>query len=343
MVNRKIFDSKNLCMVNTPYSLFLYFLICGVNPEDIFVLTSKVPKEIRDNINHIYFPYSGVPLNIQKNKLNFLFFLMGVFYEILKLRIKLYFSTRGFKMSVYGHAQFLFSFPFYEYENSYIIEDGTGNYVELRPFKDFSPLKKLFFVKLFGKYIPQQIDGWGTHPNIKKVFLTRNEGYSSLIKDKVIVKPILKQVSLLSNEDKEKILEIFNYDEFQKDFSSDAVILLTEAYYESDLLSFEEEIEIYSEMIWGYDEVIIKPHPRDKKEYNKYFPNCKILKSYFPLEILYLVDINIKKLLTVESTAVFNFDCEVEFFEGKINNEYINKSRKRIKNQYFKLHSKEEQ
>lgn len=343
MLNRRRTDSKNLCMVNTPYSLFLYFLICGVNPNDIFVLTSRVPKEIRDNINHIYFPYSGVPLNIQKNILKRLFFFMGVFYEILKLRIKLYFNTRGFKMSIYGHAQFLFSFPFYEYENSYIIEDGTGNYGELRSFKDFSHVKKLLFGKLFGKYIPREIDGWGTHPNIKKVFLTRNEGYSSLIKDKVIVKPIVEQVSLLSNEDKEKILEIFNFTKFQNDVSSDAVILLTEAYYESDLLSFEEEIEIYSEMILRYDNVIIKPHPRDKKDYNKYFPSCKILKSYFPLEIFYLVDINIEKLLTVESTAVFNFDCEVEFFEGKISNEYINKSRNRIKNQYFKLNSKDEQ
>ena len=338
MVVRNIKSKKNLCMVNTPYSLFLYFLICGYNEEDIFVLTNRIPKEIRDNVDHIYFPLSGVPLQVRESSIKYFFYILRIIYEVFILRVKLYFKTRGYEISVYGHAQFVFSFPFYEYENSYIIEDGTGNYIELSPFNEFPPFKKLIFGKVFGKYIDKETDGWGTHPNIKKVYLTRNEGYSKLIGDKVVSKPIVESIKSLTDEDKVKILQIFNFEDIlSENISSDAVLLLTEAYCESHLLDVDEEVRIYSEMISNYDEenVFIKPHPRDEKDYNKYFPKSKVINAKFPLEVVHLLDIDFKKILIVESTAAFNFDCEVEFYEGEISNNFINESRRRIKKQYY--------
>ena len=118
---KKIKSKKNLCMVNTPYSLFLYFLICGYNKEDIFVLTNRIPKEIRDNIDHIYFPLSGVPLQVRENSIKYFFYIFRIMYEVFMLRIKLYFKTRNYEISVYGQAQFLFSFPFYEYEKYFFL------------------------------------------------------------------------------------------------------------------------------------------------------------------------------------------------------------------------------
>lgn len=333
-------SERNLCVMNTPYGLFLYFLICGFNEDDIFVFTKKIPEEIRRNIDHIYFPVVGIPLKIQKgNMIRRLFFYFYTLFEVLKLRFKLYFKTKNYELNVYGHGQLMCAFPLYENENSYIIEDGTGNYVELRPYEEFTFPKKIVLEKLFGKYIDKEVDGWGTHPNIKKVFLTR-EGYSPLIKDKVVVKNIDDMISALDEKDKEKILDIFNCKNlFNDNILSDASLLLTEAYFESELLSCEEEVNIYRKMISGRDNVIIKPHPRDKKDYNALFPNSKVIPNYFPMEIFKLLDINIKRLLVVESTTIFNFDCDVEFFEGEISSEFINNCRKRVKKQYMELNN----
>ena len=58
-MNNKNSNNKRLCIIDTPYSLFLYFLICGVNKDDIFVMSNHISKDIRKNIDPIYFPYNN--------------------------------------------------------------------------------------------------------------------------------------------------------------------------------------------------------------------------------------------------------------------------------------------
>ena len=140
-MNNKNLTNKRLCIIDTPYSLFLYFLICGVNKDDIFVMSNHISKDIRKNINPIYFPYNNFYSN---NSVKNIFILIRLIFEVLRLRIILHFKTKNCNVEVYGHAHLLFSFPLYEYENSNIIEDGIGNYADLPVYKEFPPLKKLF-------------------------------------------------------------------------------------------------------------------------------------------------------------------------------------------------------
>ena len=116
---------KRMCIVDTVYTLLLYYLICGINEEDIFVISGGIPKEIRKNIDHIYFPHfkhSDLPdSNLILITLKRLLLIIKRTYGIIKLRIILFFKTRNCEVEVYGHGHLNFSFPFYEYENSYII------------------------------------------------------------------------------------------------------------------------------------------------------------------------------------------------------------------------------
>ncbi|MDO5815908.1 MAG: hypothetical protein Q4Q18_09735, partial [Methanobrevibacter sp.] len=125
-------NHKNICLVTTVYSFFLYLLIKGYNKDDIFIFTAWFPKEVSKNIKHIQMPpisFKGkkfAELNsisgIYKNIVGF----FGYFYGYLKLRILLFIKTFNCDVEVYGHAQTPFSYIFFE-NKSNIIEDGLSN------------------------------------------------------------------------------------------------------------------------------------------------------------------------------------------------------------------------
>lgn len=333
---------KRVCVIGTPFTLFYYFLIFGVNEEDIIITSYHIPESIRKNINHIYFPISVILpyTSISNILINCIRFIKIVFY-ILILRIKLYKKTKGHNVKAYGHGHLVYSFPLYEYENSTIIEDGIGNYAELPKFKEYSPIPKFFLAKIFGKYVRKLYDGFGTHPNIKEIYLTKNHGYSDLIKDKVIVKELDELINSIDENQKNKILKIFNAHEIMKlGIKKTDILLLTEPYSEGYELPIEEEIKIYSHMISKYDpnQIVIKPHPREKKDYTKYFPNSRVITTKFPLELFDLMGIEFKKIITINSSAALNFkNVEVEFYEGEISNEHVKRQREHVKTQYNKL------
>ena len=315
-----------ICVVDTVYSIFLYLLKFGFNPNDIFILSDGVPKKIRDNINHIYFP--GIKLSPRNDSLikwfckNLLNIIKQV-YGILKLRIFLFFKTFGKEVEVYGHGHLTFSYPLYEFENSNLIEDGIGNYLELEQPSKINPILNKF-ANFFGIYVFNLREGFGTHPNIKKIYLTKNE-IPSEIKEKVEVMDIDELWNVKSSDEKNKILKIFHLENISE-FDDNLVLLLTEPFYERGLLSFDEEINIYKEFIDKYPNIIIKTHPREEKNYSELFPNVKVIDIPFPVELLKFLGIKIDKIVTICSTAALNFseDCEIDIYDKKTSSEYIN-------------------
>ena len=335
---------KRICVVDTAFSLLYYFLLFGVNEEDIIIMSDYIPKPIRDNINHIYFPFNRLyPYDSIKHILIDLWLFIRLAYEILKLRIILHFKTKDYSVKAYGHGHLLYSFPVYEYSDNGIIEDGIGNYAELPEFKEFSPIPKFIFNKIFGKYIRRPMDGFGTHPNIKRIYLTKNQGYVDRIKDKVITNGLDELIYSLDKNQKDKILKIFNADTVFNSINKNDILLLTEPFTECRELTIEEELKIYNDIIlkYGSKQIIIKPHPGEKKDYTKYFPNVRVITTPFPLELFNLMEVKFKKIITIHSSAVLNFkDVEVEFYDGEINNEKVNKGRKLVKKQYQELNFK---
>lgn len=132
----------------------------------------------------------------------------------------------------------------------------------------------------------------------------------------------------LSKNKKDEILNLFNIDLDNYDFDDETVLILTQQF--DGTMSLDEELNIYKEFIDMFKEysIIIKPHPRDNKNYNEIFPNIKTINGYFPIELLNLIGIKPKIICTVLSTAAMNFQgSKIYIYEGKIKNEFINNAR----------------
>lgn len=320
--------------MDTVYTLLLYYLICGINEDDIFIMSGGIPKEIRKNVKHIYFPHFKNDDIPNSNLILIIFKRLQIIakrtYGILKLRIMLFFKTRNCNVEVYGQGHVNFSFPLYEYENSYIIEDGLGNYMDLAE-PDYSKSKLLRF---FGFHTNELYEGFGTHKNIKKVYLTKKE-VPEIIKNKVEVINMQKIWQELNENEKNEILEIFNINLDGIDFNNESVLILTEPLTEENFITLEEELAIYKDIIEKFNEknIIIKPHPRDSKNYCEIFPNTAIIDKYFPIELLNLIGIEPNIACSMVSTALLNFKkSKIYVYEGELKNEMLINARNNLIN-----------
>ena len=332
--------TRKMCVVDSLYSLFLYYLICGVNPDDLFIFSGGVAKSVRKNINHIYFilyrnddiPDSNIIFRVFKR----LVIIFKRAYGITRLRIILFFKKRKYNFDVYGQANLNFSFPLYEYENSYLIEDGVLNYMDLGV-PSYNKKKFDWLYKYMGFHVDNYLEAFGTHKKKKKIYLTQNE-VPEVIRDKTEVIDI-KQLWVNKTEDeKNKILEIYNLKDSVNKIDNNTVLLLTECFSEDGLLPFNEEIKIYKELIEKQNDttnLIIKTHPREKKNYKKIFPEFTIIDQPFPLEILKCMDLNIKKIITIASNASLNFvdECDIEIYEKETSSKELNDAKDSLKKQ----------
>lgn len=288
----------------------------------MFIFSSGVPEDVRKNINHVYFPASRFKFNADDNLIKFAVMNLGVcfrqLYGILKLRLLMLFV--GDDVEIYGHGHTQFSYMFYEYENAYLIEDGLANYRKLE--SNFISNRLLNFL---GLYIKGSKSGYGTHENIKKVYLTY-EGFCD-VSSKAEIIDLNALWENLSLEDHLKILKIFNFSNLE----NIDVLLITQAFSEDNLMDLNEEMRIYSEIVEKYPNIIIKPHPREVKDYSKIFPDNTVLDKHFPVELLVLMGIKIEKTVTISSTAVLHFPAsEIETYWGDINSSHVEKSREAL-------------
>ena len=321
--------TRRICVVDTVYTLLLYYLICGMDEDDIFIMSGGIPKEIRKNIKHIYFPhfrYGDLPdSNLILIMLKRLQIIIKRVYGIVKLRVMLFFKTRNCNVEVYGHGHLHFSFPLYEYENSYLIEDGLGNYMDLTE-PDYSQSRLLRFL---GFYTKEYYEGFGTHKNIKKVYLTKTD-VPEIIKNKSVIINIEILWKGLTHIEKNEILSIFNMNINKIKLKSETVLILTQPLSDEKFMTFKEEIAIYQNMIEKFQDkqIIIKPHPRDSKNYENIFQNIEIISKDFPIELLSLIGINPKVVCSITSTSLLNFkNSEIYVYEGELNNEQLNRGR----------------
>ena len=332
-------NKKNICLVTTVYSFFLYLLIKGYNEDDIYIFTAWFPREVSKNVKHIQLP----PVQFKGKKFAELNSISGIweniigfiryFYGYLKLRILLFIKTYNCDVEVYGHVQTPFSYIFFE-NTSNIIEDGIENYTaEICETHKINPIIDSF-LHICGIYFLNTCECYGSHKNVKNVYLT-NEFTHPLLNDKVKVINIKKLWNNLSDADQEKFLEIFNVNIDGIDFNKKTALLLTEPLSEGHLISLteEEEINIYKEMIEKFEdyEVIIKPHPRDTKDFEKIFPDVKIIDKSFPVEILTMININPTVVCSIVSTALYNFEkSKIYVYDGKLTDEIILNAQKEL-------------
>lgn len=157
---------------------------------------------------------------------------------------------------------------------------------------------------------------------IEKIYLTGLLPIPELIKDKVEIIKINEMWKRLSQKDKESILSIFSLDlnKIQRfNLIDNKVLLLTQPLSEDNIITEEEKIKIYREIIKKQNNknIYIKIHPREKTNYKEIFKefNIRIIEKNFPIELLLFLNINFDKVITLFSTGALNFKgkAEVEF------------------------------
>lgn len=328
----------NLGLFTSVYSYFLYLLLKGYDENDIIIVHNTFPKEISKNINPIIVPvettrYGGIKQSIEVLGIKQMIKGLTTYvYNYLKLRILLFIKTFNKDVENYGHAFSGYAFMFYENENSNIIEDGLLNYTpyicethKINPIIDK-------FLHLCGIYFLNENETLGSHKNIKKVYLTRKYDHP-LIKDKVEVIDINHIWNNLSDEKQKEILDIFNVNIDNINFEGKTALILTQPLYEDNLATLEDELKIYDEFFDKFDDyaIIIKPHPRDEKDYEEIYPNVKVIDKYFPIELLSLINVTPTVVCSVVSTALLNFkDSEIYVYQGELKNERLIWARKEL-------------
>lgn len=131
----------------------------------------------------------------------------------------------------------------------------------------------------------------------------------------------------LTKNDINIILDIFNINNINN-IPKNSVIIITQPLFEDCLVNSEkDQINIYKKIIKDYIsdyKIVIKPHPRDKIDYENNFKDCIILNRDFPLELInYIRNISFAKGITISSTAIKNINIIKE--KIILGFEYINK------------------
>ena len=325
----------NLGLFTSVYSYFLYLLLKGYDENDIIIVHNTFPKEISRNINPIIVPveatkYGGLKQSIETLGIKQMIKGFTTYvYNYIKLRVLLFIKTFNKDVENYGHPFSGYAFMFYENENSNIIEDGLANYS--RPICETHKINPIIdtLLHIGGIYFLNECEAYGSHKNIKNIYLT-NENNHPLIKNKVEVINMKQLWNDLTSEEQNKILKIFNINLKNLNFKNEIALILTQPFSEDNYMTLDEELTIYNNIIEKFKnmDIIIKPHPRDLKNYNEIFTNVDVIDSHFPIELLTLININPTVVCSPVSTALLNFkDSEIYIYEGELYNPKLEKYR----------------
>lgn len=283
----------------------------------IFLLLNKT------KLDNIYFVFENVIIkskNIKKmnvySEKNILkrFFKYFLYYFKL-IRILPIFQKKD-KIEIYGADHVTIADFFLKKYNFYLLEDGIVNYSKIAYKRSLK--NKIFSVPKYGRY-----------KSVKKIYLTGLAPIPEEIKNKVEIIDLKKLWKLKIEEEQQKILEIFGFNNnLIKELKEKNIILFTQPLSEDGILNEQEKVELYSKIILKYpkEKLIIKTHPREKTNYSKIFNEICILEQNFPAEIFNLLDISFKKGVTLFSTAVLTNNCkEIDFYGTEVHPKLLKK------------------
>lgn len=204
-----------------------------------------------------------------------------------------------------------------------LIEDGTASYNNKFIENEYQKNEKRVYLKDKLVYFsPYKFLSYGLSKKVDKVYLTGILEVPKSIEKKVEKMEIKKLWTNLSDDKKEEILNIFGIklENLKKLVEEEnKILLLTQPLYEDKIITEEEKIKIYREILEKQNgrKIYIKAHPREKTNYKEVFKNfnIEVIENTFPIELFLLLNIKFDKVITLFSTGALNFKgkAEVEF------------------------------
>lgn len=320
---------KNIFLYDLDRALLLFLLIVDLKRENNVYVCYEYKKEMLNKLKGKKVILKDKIYN-KNGKINFILTQFYLRYIRFKLKKEIH-KIEEEKIKLYGSDIFWFGKELFFKEKLYVLEDGVANYTinHKKKQKSFKIIILKIIKKSINFFLRLQIreKEYGYDTKVKKIYLTENlckEIPKGLEKKAQIIN--LKELwNKKSEEEKKIILDTFNFnDEILKKVDENTIMLFTQPLSEDNVITEEEKIDLYSKILkkYGNQSIIIKSHPREKTEYSKYFPNYYVMKERYPVEILELVGINIKKAITIFSSAAFGLgkNVEIDFYGTEINN-----------------------
>lgn len=297
----KLFKNyKAIAYLSNPYTLLQYYLLEPYRIEDtLFLFRGGFPLSVVHRV-----PGAKILKDKGRNKC----------YGSLLLVY--WYALRDRNIPVYLGGWPFFSNSFLRFfKHIFYLEDGIASYesVLCPEFQNFKREKVLWRRWVWGNRYPQL----GLADNVKCIYLTGILPIPEIISKKVKLIDLHALWQQKNPDQKKEIVNVFLPQGFDfKLFDSCDTLLLTQPFSEYSAGNFSEsdKIEVYRRLLAGYDEskVLIKVHPVETTDYAAYFPAAKILAVLCPMELLVLLGIPLHRAITVNSTAVYSLEDQVE-------------------------------
>ena len=316
LLNKSI---KRICLLGNQHGLLQYLLLSSLEEiNQTFFLWNYV------SIHHYVirkFGKQGIVIPEPRKKLtdlrlvNLAIKYIRLFYDYYILYPLKYPFVLNYKLDYWGHDHVYNAHCFLREHPFRLLEDGTLNYVSYpypQPQKRFLWFKRMLAGKNYSEYKKYA----GSESLCKEIFLTGLLDSGEVLHDpRVKIKSFLDMWEESSSEKRAFINYVFgvsvNLIEKCKEFRH---ILLTDPFSEDDVISEMEKIDLVRNIIEriGQKDLLIKPHPREKTDYSKYFPDIYVLKTYAPMQLLSLNGVRFDAAYSILSTALFDFPYRIK-------------------------------
>lgn len=293
IIEQMMHNVKRIGIFGSAYTFLLYTLIFKDWEDTLFLFVHSMPRNITNNILKMKIPcfWAEFPLPLDFNVVN----------ELSEY-------AKKYNIPVYGNEDSMEAGYFIRH-NFIGIEDGA-----IHPTLSRSVMfsEKLHLRDKYGnKFIP-----FGFCEDEKKVYYTNSQPdeYPVPVEllDKVEIIDVYKLWKGKTKKEQELLIKLFDVP-LEKISNANLqgrdIIFFTGCYSDNPgyaYCSVEKEVAMYKEIIEQFDEnkIIIKPHPRSKLEYEKYFPDVLVLREIFPAEFFQMLDCNFSKYVGINTSSL---------------------------------------
>ncbi len=310
---------SRICFVGTQYALMLYLIHSSFKEikDTLFIFGDGIDhgtsSRFKNKISLI-----DKPNIFKKNDI------IGIIYS-LYIR---FFKLRGLskKIEIFAQDHLLDSGTIIRNREYTLIEDSAHkcSYYE-HDDPNFSVNRKLrgslrYFIKRFF-YGGTAYGSIGDNEQCKAVLMSLYDNADYLKGKEIIVCDLKKDWDNSSTEKQDYIKQVFDFNKDDLDALNRDFIVFTQPLY-PDVLTKQEHIQLYKNLIDNYPQssIVIKVHPRDLVEYEKYFPDAVVFRKQIPSQFLGLMGLHSKKAITFFSSAVYsiNKDAEIDWIGTEI-------------------------
>jgi len=303
-------NSKRVYIGYTTYSLYLYLLYSSLEEikETFFFVGEGIHESIRSQLqNKYYFSDRGYE---KKHPL---------FRLIYRIRLRCMSRKKWpfLKIAqIFAQDHFYYSRALIGKREYTLIEDAPNIFSYNRAILNRLKHPKAVFLKgLLFRILENSYNGEIGNNNFCKAVLITNIESDPILTGKQLIQ--VHELQCWNQAPKAKqteILTIFNITpEDLIQLKKRKVILLSQNFATLGYVSEQELVDIYAERLKNYsqDDIVIKKHPLDKVQYQKYFSEAFVFDKVVPMQLMNLLDVRYDIVVTICSSAAFSFPYEI--------------------------------